>query len=80
MINFFCASLYPISGVYLNEETPSAQRATIISVSSMLFSLMMILIFPLCGWLGQTLGLSLAFKWMGMLNVLIVSLIVFIKK
>lgn len=69
LINFFSAILYPLSSVYVNEETPSEKRATIISVSRMFFSLMMILIFPLCGWLGETVGLAQAFQVIGLLNL-----------
>lgn len=80
MINFLSAILYPISSVYLNEETPSEKRATIISVSSMMFSFMMILIFPLCGWLGECAGLAQAFQMIGLLNLLIVGTIALMRK
>ena len=80
LINFLSAILYPISSVYMNEETPSEKRATIISVSSMMFSLMMILIFPLCGWLGERVGLAQAFQVIGLLNLLIVGTIALIRK
>ena len=35
----------------LNERFPSAQRATLVSVSSLTFSLVMIVMSPLMGWL-----------------------------
>lgn len=75
LLNFLNASLYPISSLFINELTPSEQRATIISVSSMFFSLMMILIFPLCGLLGQLLTLSQSFIIIGFLNLGIILII-----
>lgn len=75
LLNLLNASLYPISSVYINERTPSEQRATIISVSSMFFSLMMILIFPLCGLIGQLFTLSQSFIIIGFLNLGIIWII-----
>lgn len=75
LLNLLNASLYPISSVCINERTPSEQRATIISVSSMFFSLMMILIFPLCGLIGQLFTLSQSFIIIGSLNLGIILII-----
>lgn len=44
-------SLQLISDKRLNQRFPSAQRATLISISSMLFSLIMIPLSPVFGWL-----------------------------
>jgi len=46
ILNFANSLLYPISSNALNELIPSEQRATIISVNSMLFSMVMVVIFP----------------------------------
>lgn len=51
------ASLYPLQSNELNKRIPSKQRATVISVSSMCFSLVMILVFPIMGLLADYLGL-----------------------
>jgi MFS family permease len=53
----FVAGLYePIVSDRVNEGLPSAQRATIISVESLLFSSTMIWAFPLAGWSAERWG------------------------
>lgn len=49
--NFFDDLLQVRTDALLNERFPSAQRATLVSVSSLCFSLVMILMSPLMGWL-----------------------------
>ena len=64
----FCnAMLYPVQSAQLNGLIPSAQRATLISVNSMFFSIGMILLFPLAGALADRLGLTRVFGGMGVL-------------
>jgi MFS family permease len=46
---------------YINKAIPSEYRATILSFQSMLFSVLMILIFPLLGWIGDRWSLELGF-------------------
>ena len=46
---------------YINKAIPSKFRATILSFQSMLFSVLMILIFPLLGWIGDRWSLELGF-------------------
>lgn len=53
--------LYPVSSSYINKLIPSEQRATLISVQSMCFSIFMIVFFPLMGLLGQVISLRLSF-------------------
>lgn len=53
--------LYPVSSTYINKLIPSAQRATLISVQSMCFSVFMIVIFPMLGWIGEATSLKVAF-------------------
>ena len=50
LAGFFDDSLQLVSDKRLNERFPSAQRATLVSVSSMAFSLFMIPLSPLLGW------------------------------
>ena len=51
MGNLFDDLLQVRTDALLNERFPSAQRATLVSVSSLTFSLTMILMSPLMGWL-----------------------------
>lgn len=55
----------PIFSNYYNQLIPSLQRATLLSVSSALFSLVMSIIFPLTGWLIQNIGFSFTFGAIG---------------
>ena len=48
-------------GDYLNKLIPSAQRATILSFQSMAFSMFMILLFPIMGWIGDRYSLYTSF-------------------
>ena len=48
--NLFDDLLQVRTDALLNERFPSAQRATLVSVSSLSFSLVMILMSPLMGW------------------------------
>ena len=49
--NLFDDLLQVRTDALLNERFPSAQRATLVSVSSLCFSMVMILMSPLMGWL-----------------------------
>lgn len=46
---------------YINKMIPGEFRATILSYQSMVFSLLMILIFPVVGWLGDLYSLDVSF-------------------
>ena len=46
---------------YINRDIPSALRATILSFQSMVFSILMIIFFPLLGWIGDSRSLELGF-------------------
>lgn len=46
---------------YINKLIPGEFRATILSYQSMVFSLLMILIFPVVGWLGDFYSLDISF-------------------
>jgi len=48
-------------GDYINRLIPSDKRATLLSMSSMVFSLYMIVLFPIVGFLGETISLRGAF-------------------
>lgn len=64
----FCNSLlYPIQLVCLNRLIPSGQRATLISVNSMFFSIAMIIIFHVTGFLADRFGLGNVLMGLGIL-------------
>ena len=67
LCGFACAALTPLQSEELNRRIPSEQRATIISVSSMCFSAVMIVLFPLIGLLAGSLGLTRILFLMGVL-------------
>lgn len=62
---FFNSALYPVQSDSLNQLIPSEQRATLISVNSMFFSLAMIVMFPLAGMAADHLGLTTVFMFIG---------------
>ncbi|MDE7201830.1 MAG: MFS transporter [Lachnospiraceae bacterium] len=66
MAGFSNSVLYPVQSELLNSLIPSAQRATLISVNSMFFSIGMILLFPLAGVLADRWGLTAIFVAIGL--------------
>ncbi len=62
---FFNSALYPVQSDSLNQLIPSEQRATLISVNSMFFSVAMIVMFPLAGMAADHLGLTRVFVFIG---------------
>lgn len=63
--NFFNAVLYPVESECLNRLIPSEQRATLISINSMFFSIMMIAMFPIAGMLADVWNLSIVLMGIG---------------
>jgi MFS family permease len=61
LLGFFDSIFYVVHNDYINRIIPSEQRATILSFSSLAFSLIMIMLFPLVGFLGDLYSLSFAF-------------------
>jgi MFS family permease len=66
--------LQPISGNKINNLVESKQRATIISINSMFFSFMMILFFPLTGYIAEGVSLQSSFIIIGLINLIIVNI------
>ena len=64
--SFFNSVLYPVQSEQLNSLIPSGQRATLISVNSMFFSVAMILVFPLAGALADMYGLTVVLVGIGL--------------
>ena len=78
--NALYALFQPIFDNDLQKRLPSEVRATMLSVYSMMFSLSMIIIFPLTGWLIDYLGFVVAFLCLGLVLVLASFLLFFILK
>ena len=74
-VNFACSMLYPIQSAELNAKIPSGQRATLISVDSMIFSVAMMLFFPMCGFVADRMGLHLAFGGLGFIQIVLMLLL-----
>jgi MFS family permease len=55
--------LYPAINTYLNERSPEAQRATVLSLETGLFSAIMIVLFPLFGFGLTRIDFSVAYLW-----------------
>ena len=65
--------------IYFNDlqgYLPSSVRATMLSINSMLFSLSMIVIFPLTGWLIDRWGLIAVFLVLGLILLLIYPILI----
>ncbi|MBS7578079.1 MULTISPECIES: MFS transporter [unclassified Enterococcus] len=60
----------PVFSNYLNHRIPSSVRATMLSVSSMTFSLFLMFLFPITGWLIEKFNFSLAFGGLGIFALL----------
>ena len=58
---FFETILYIAMTTFLNEKVESHLRATLLSVLSLGFSLVMIIYFPLVGLIGEFFGLKIAY-------------------
>lgn len=76
VMNYVNAILYPIQSTSLNKLIPSEQRATIISIDSMIFSLCMICMFPLCGFMADKFDLHITFLALGIVQILLIILLV----
>lgn len=70
--NFFNAVLYPVESETLNSIIPSEQRATLISVNSMFFSIVMIVTFPVAGALADAWSLAAVLGVLGLLLLLFI--------
>ena len=77
---FANAALYPIQSDSLNALIPSEQRATLISVDSMCFSIVMIVLFPLAGALADRCGLKTVLLLLGVILLLFLLTVFCIEK
>lgn len=76
IMNYANSVLYPIQSSSLNKLIPSEQRATIISIDSMMFSFTMVCLFPVCGLLGDVFNLHITFFILGIIQVLLIVLLI----
>ena len=65
---------------YINRLIPSKNRATILSFQSMTFSLFMIVLFPIIGWVGDTTSLKTAFLGMAVFVTFLCMLYLFLAR
>ena len=65
--------LYPLFSSAANHLCPSERRATVLSSGSMLFSLVMMVVFPVIGFLGDRLGLRWGFTAVGGLGTVLAA-------
>src|SRR5699024_10209132 len=71
---------YVTIGDYINKLIPSENRATILSFESMIFSFLMIFIFPLIGRIGDVVSLKFAFMIMAAIGTIMVLWNIYIFK
>lgn len=76
LTNALYAVYQPIYYNDLQTYLPSSVRATMLSINSMMFSLSMIVIFPLTGWLIDTSGFVAVFLVLGLITLLSFPLLV----
>lgn len=74
ILGFLTAILQPISSNKINNLVESKQRATIISIDSMFFSLIMIILFPTAGFIAEKLSTQSSFIIVGLINVIMVGI------
>jgi hypothetical protein len=72
---FFTAVALPAIETVINRQTPSAVRATILSVDSLLFRLLTALLEPGVGLIGDSYGLGTAFMGMAVIFGILMSLL-----
>jgi MFS family permease len=72
-LGLFTSILQPISSNKINNLVESKQRATIISIDSMFFSLAMIMLFPVSGYVAEKISMEIAFVIVGLINMIMVG-------
>ena len=78
--SYVCAALYPVQSDSLNALIPSEQRATLISVDSMCFSIAMIVLFPLAGAFADRWGLKTVLLLLGAILLMFLLTVFCIEK
>jgi len=70
--------MFIVMGNYINKLIKSEQRATLLSLQSMAFSLFMIVIFPIVGGLGDYFGLNFSFVFIAGASTVALSIVIYI--
>lgn len=65
--------IFVVSSDYINKLIPSQNRATILSLASMVFSFFMIILFPFIGKVGDMYSLKTAFKLLAAIGSIMVT-------
>ncbi len=73
--NLTSGLLEPLMFAWFNRQLPSAQRATLISVESWLFSLTMIVAFPVAGWAAERQGWNQVYLICGLVMIGLTALL-----
>jgi len=77
LTNALYAVYQPIYYNDLQAYLPSSVRATMLSINSMMFSLSMIVIFPLTGWFIDSCGFVAVFLVLGLITLFSFPLLMF---
>jgi len=78
LIGFFDSILFVVLGDYLNKIIPSDIRASVLSVGGLMFSFIMIIIFPIIGYVGEHFGLEKGFVVLAMIVTIFYVLLLII--
>ncbi|MCI8748125.1 MAG: MFS transporter [Lachnospiraceae bacterium] len=78
--SFSDSLLYPVQSDELNRLIPSGQRATLVSVDSLFFSIAMIIMFPAAGALADIRGMDTVFSSIGIGLIVFVVVILLLNK
>ena len=77
LLGFLDSLLYVTLMHIINESIQSHQRATLLSVNSMFFSVVMIVIFPLFGYIAELINLSTTFSILAVFTGVIALILTF---
>lgn len=78
--NLVTGLLDPLMFAWFNHQVPSAQRATLISVESWLFSMTMIVAFPVAGWVAGREGWGLVYLTCGAIQIGLTVLLLVVRR
>ncbi|GCD12470.1 hypothetical protein Ctaglu_40930 [Clostridium tagluense] len=74
VINTIDSIVFVAVGDYINKLIPSEKRATILSMASMIFSLYMIVLFPIVGKIADEFSLQIAFQVLAMVATIMAAI------
>jgi MFS family permease len=74
IINCIESIIFVAVSDYTNKLIPSNKRATILSMGSMIYSLYMMVVFPIIGMIGDTYSLQFAFKALALIATILAAI------